>query len=285
MKIKIICFLFFCQFHLTAYEYELAICTIFKDCTPFLKEWIEFHRMIGVEHFYLYDNSSSDNPLEVLRDYIDQNVVTYTYWPNLNEEQWRDQKCAWVSTTQLTAYYDARDRVMDKVKWLAFIDSDEFLVPVKDNDLKQFLKKHELRPGIEIFWQVYGTSNVYELPVNTLMIELLTLKCDPSHSINLHTKIIVRPRLFKYFSQPPHKGNYFKILTPYKPNINEIRINHYINRTEKFFYEHKIKGKETMDNAKWSQGYIEEWSKLGNDVEDRIMDRFIPELRRRMGFE
>ena len=34
----------------------LAICAIYRDEAPYLREWIEFHRLVGVEHFFLYDN-------------------------------------------------------------------------------------------------------------------------------------------------------------------------------------------------------------------------------------
>jgi len=38
----------------------LSICAIFKDEAPYLPEWIEFHRLVGVERFFLYDNGSGD---------------------------------------------------------------------------------------------------------------------------------------------------------------------------------------------------------------------------------
>lgn len=38
----------------------LSIGAIFKDEAPYLAEWIEFHRLVGVEHFFLYDNLSTD---------------------------------------------------------------------------------------------------------------------------------------------------------------------------------------------------------------------------------
>lgn len=34
----------------------LPICAIFKEEAPYLPEWIEFHRLMGVERFFLYDN-------------------------------------------------------------------------------------------------------------------------------------------------------------------------------------------------------------------------------------
>ena len=281
------CILFlicFVQCYASAYEHDLAICCIFKDCTPYLKEWIEFHRLVGVDHFYLYDNSSTDNPMDVLDEYVEKGIVSYIYWPNKDEEKWGDQAWAWVFSTQLPAYYHAKNLTIGKVKWLAYIDSDEFIVPVVDKNIKHLLKRNYKKDALEIFWQVYGTSHVYDIPQNKLMIELLTLKCPPRDNINLHTKIIVRPEYFVKFTHPPHKGIYSRNGV-YSTIIDEIRINHYINRTEKFFYEHKIKNKEVMDNMTWNENYIKAWANLGNDIEDRIMDKYIPKLKKRMGFK
>ncbi len=34
-------------------KYYFSICAIFKDESLSIKEWIEYHKLIGVEHFYL----------------------------------------------------------------------------------------------------------------------------------------------------------------------------------------------------------------------------------------
>ncbi len=47
-------------------KYNLSICGIMKDEGPYLVEWLEFHKLVGVEKFYLYDNSSSDNSIDIL---------------------------------------------------------------------------------------------------------------------------------------------------------------------------------------------------------------------------
>lgn len=38
-------------------KYELAALLKFRDAAHCLREWIEFHRVVGVEHFYLYPES------------------------------------------------------------------------------------------------------------------------------------------------------------------------------------------------------------------------------------
>ena len=50
----------------------LSICAIYRDEAPYLAEWIEFHRLVGVERFFLYDHMSQDHHLEVLAPYLNR---------------------------------------------------------------------------------------------------------------------------------------------------------------------------------------------------------------------
>ena len=56
--------------------YQLAACLIFKNGAAYLKEWLDFHRLVGVEKFFLYNNDSSDEYEQVLAPYIAQGIVT-----------------------------------------------------------------------------------------------------------------------------------------------------------------------------------------------------------------
>lgn len=269
---------------LVGYDYQLAICTIFKDCSPYLKEWIEYHRLVGVEHFYLYDNESSDEPRTVLQSYIDKGIVTLTDWPNRDQENWGGTLMAWVNTTQLPAYDHACKYTRRKVKWLAIIDSDEFLVPLSSSKITDLLAAHEEAPGLCLHWAVYGTSNIVEIPPNKLMIELLTKRAKLSDPINRHTKSIVKPHHYAGWAWPTHACLYRNGASAYEVALDEARVNHYINRTLQFFYTHKVKNKEKIDNVTWSEDYTLTFLNLGNEEEDRTMDRFVPKLRKRMGF-
>ncbi len=53
----------------------------FKNAARFLPEWIEFHQIVGFEHFYLYNNNSTDDYLSALRPYRDEGSVTLYEWP------------------------------------------------------------------------------------------------------------------------------------------------------------------------------------------------------------
>jgi hypothetical protein len=43
------------------YPFYLAMCAIAKNEGRYLQEWIEYHKLLGVEMFYIYDNESTDN--------------------------------------------------------------------------------------------------------------------------------------------------------------------------------------------------------------------------------
>ena len=55
----------------------MTIACISKNEGPYLKEWIEYHKMLGVDRIFFYDNESSDNTQDVLSTYIDSGYVEY----------------------------------------------------------------------------------------------------------------------------------------------------------------------------------------------------------------
>ena len=59
----------------------LAFCVVFKDEARYLAEWLAFHRLVGVAHFYLYSNESRDRYRAVLAPFEAAGVVTLREWP------------------------------------------------------------------------------------------------------------------------------------------------------------------------------------------------------------
>src|SRR6187431_1294722 len=57
------------------YKYTVCLCGIFKNEAKFLDEWIQFHLVVGIDHFYLYNNNSDDNYYEILKPYIEKGFV------------------------------------------------------------------------------------------------------------------------------------------------------------------------------------------------------------------
>ena len=78
-----------------------------------MPEWLEFHRLLGVERFYMYNNRSTDDHLEVLAPYIDEGTVVWHDWP--------------MFPGQRECYEQCLADHGHETRWMAFIDLDEFL--------------------------------------------------------------------------------------------------------------------------------------------------------------
>jgi hypothetical protein len=271
-------------------KYNLSVCAIFKNEAAYIKEWLEYNMLIGVEHFYLYNNGSTDDSLIVLDPYIKAGIVTLIDWPDRNDPSIpEDAPYKWVVYTQLPAYDHAcRVSAIAETKWLALIDVDEYILPMQTQTFTEILAKCDAFPGVALIWHTYGTSGVAQIPEKTLLIETLHMACHPDHAFsNKIVKSIVKPELFEGFSWPPHTCNYKDHQIYFIFSKDEARINHYINRTTEYVSQIKIKNKEHMENRVLSQPEINELLSLGNDVEDTdlVIHRFVPALRKRMGYD
>lgn len=67
--------------------FDLSICTATsRSDRHHLVEWIEYHRLIGVQHFFIYNTALYDEGLLplALQDFIAEGRVTVVPWPYRN---------------------------------------------------------------------------------------------------------------------------------------------------------------------------------------------------------
>jgi hypothetical protein len=115
-------------------RFKLAIVAIFKGEDEYLREWIEFHRIVGVEHFFLYDNGDRESSRAILKPYVDVGIVTYIPFADFPEKSMRSKygkdQFRKLSMQNL-AYGDCVRKYAKHCDWLAKIDLDEFLYPLE----------------------------------------------------------------------------------------------------------------------------------------------------------
>lgn len=116
----------------------VAVCAVFRDEAPYLKEWIEYHRLLGIDTFYLMNNLSEDDFFEVLVPYVVRGIVT------LKSSFYRSY------TLQPSFYKYCTDTYAQYHKWIFFMDLDEFIVPLYTlrstqlgTYIPEFLKRYE----------------------------------------------------------------------------------------------------------------------------------------------
>ncbi len=109
-------------------RFDVCVMAILKDEAPNMEEWLCHHLAIGVDHFFLYDNGSTDELHEVLKPYADHGVVTTVFFPLRGLQR------------------DANNHVVrffgDTTEWIAYVDIDEFLVPENDESISEVMARY-----------------------------------------------------------------------------------------------------------------------------------------------
>ena len=201
-------------------------------------------------------------------------------WPYVGGETYDEAQC--------DAYRDALNRAKNTVKWLAIIDVDEFLVPVKGDDLASVLAPFESDStigGVCIAWVYFGTSYVPG-SADKLMIETLVLSGEGIETPGPFPwdqgtfKSIVRTDRTNSF-ESPHVALY-DAGHSHVPLLHDlIQINHYWTKDEAFFNEVKVprnarRGVPVETSISWAAAMNKE-----TRMSAPIL-RFVPSLRKRM---
>ena len=168
----------------------LGLCAIIKDEDPFLEEWVAYHMSLGVETFYLYDNASEIPVRDSLRRFSSlatgASIMVYDAPGKMQ---------------QMPAYHHCLAKHADDCRWIAFVDSDEFITPSRADSIPAMLAEFEPYAGLALNWRTFG-SNGHKLRPQGLQIENYTRALEDSHGMHSLLKSIVNPRSAKFFPNP-----------------------------------------------------------------------------------
>jgi hypothetical protein len=160
----------------------LGVVAIIRNEAPYLEEWLAYHRALGVQHAILYDNGSDDALHEVIEPWVNHGLVTLVHWP--------------LPGGQMDAYSHAVRFYGPSFEWFAFIDVDEFIVPLVDDDLLALVRRWPQAADIRVPRVDLGYSG-HRTPPKSLTIEAYTgvadvFGRDPAKPPRVKT--IARPR-------------------------------------------------------------------------------------------
>jgi hypothetical protein len=119
-----------------------------SDSARRLKEWIVFHRMVGFDHLYLYDNTvlfdeSSGSSLKAIADNF-SDFVTYIPWSaRVCNNNRPNNKNPGERSSQYAAEASCRERYGPYTDWMTFIDTDEYLVPMNEDTWHPLLERYK----------------------------------------------------------------------------------------------------------------------------------------------
>lgn len=119
------------------------------DTAHRLREWLLFHEMVGFEQVYVYDNTegSKSQLYDICAEF---KFCVYHKWPaavcNNNRPNHPNPG---ERSSQYAAEASCRERYGPSADWMAFIDTDEYLVPMKSDTWKDVLEEMDAN-GIKI---------------------------------------------------------------------------------------------------------------------------------------
>ncbi|KAH9359561.1 hypothetical protein HPB48_004474 [Haemaphysalis longicornis] len=179
------------------YEYDRA---------SWLAEFVEFHRIVGVEHFFFYNHSIGSNAERLLQVYKEQGVVTSRPW-NLDIKSQKEIRTEGLFASLNDCVY----RCMHHFDYALVLDLDEFAVPRKDDTLPAMISRLNknssprtitsfvlLNSFFYLYWE--NDTSAYGVPPETapsevpyLLTQFKTRRSRKVFRVGSRSKYIVRP--------------------------------------------------------------------------------------------
>jgi len=266
-----------------------AICLIVRNEARDIAEWIAFHALLGFDTQIIFDNASDDGTARIIRAAAGLYDIRTHYWPNRSTE------------SQIAAYQAACEAYRLEFDWMAFIDSDEFLLLTEDVPINEFLSRYDRWSGVALHWAVYGANGHDEFPPG-LILENFTRRADETFFAARHVKSIIRPGFANGCLNPhcfdlrghidgsycdtlgrpmqwwlaPERGGILPGLSRDPPDYSVGRVNHYFTRSRAHWLA-KLRRGYPSDVAIRKMEEFDEYNR--NEIADPIAARYLPTLR------
>lgn len=153
----------------------VAIALCVKNEVDYIAEWVRFHRAIGICHFIVYDNGSTDDTCTVLRQELKPEHLTIIPWAGKITATKIDQPL----DGQVLAFAHAILNFGGRFWRIAFIDADEFLLPMASRTIEQALAITGDFPNISLPWHMFGTSGHKIRPAGGILRNYIRRGANP----------------------------------------------------------------------------------------------------------
>lgn len=256
----------------------LSLCLICKDENDYLPEWLDYHALMGVDRFYIYDNESSASLKESLKDYINRGWVVVVDIPGRAQ--------------QLAAYDHCLQVFGSNTFWMGFIDTDEFLVPKSSVGLKDALKEFENYGGVAVSSLFFGSNGHVIRPAEGQISAYTTCVHESFNEYDL-VKSIVQPACV-LLPNSPHdfifkegffcvNENHMRVDGQHFPvSVKKIQLNHYYCRSEEEIQRKLKRGRGALDAA-WPRRRFDVINQLAEKSERSILEKLEEHFHRAQG--
>jgi len=200
---------------------RVALVCIAKNEDNYIEEWLDYHRKLGFDHFFIYQNNWRFNKdfTDVTKFKFDgylQQLKSYNHFISSNYWNW---------------------------DWVAFFDVDEFLVLKKHNNIKDFLIDYNDFNAVGINWVYFGDNNLSEVTEWSVIKRFTMRQSNPYRAIKSIVRLSKGGNSPKFINNP-HNINLDWVDTHKRintgpstkePSDDIAQLNHYYCKTIKEF--------------------------------------------------
>ncbi len=272
---------------------KILVVTSMKNESPFILEWIAYHKSIGVDHFLVYTNDCTDNTNDILDRLDALGHVTRVPNPWDPASGKKPQHVALKDALKQPAYKQA--------DWVLTIDVDEFVnIHVGEGTFDDLFRACNYPNVISFTWKFFGNKDIHHYEDRPIMEQFTA--CAP--------EFIPKPRLGWGFKSMFHKSSPYNRIGVHRPlgiedeEADQVRwvngsgrampdmlltnngwrstkrslgyrlatLNHYILRSTESFLVKRERGR--INHTEHDQG-IDYWTRrnYATETDDRIIAR------------
>ncbi len=272
-----------------------AVVAICKDEAFYIKEWLAYHAVLGLQDFIVYDNESVDETSVILKS-AQAISLTLHDWPTQPDV-----------SPQLSAYNDALLRHGDAFDFMCFFDIDEFLLPANGISVHQILAGAPQSVGaIGINQCVFGSSGQLHREPG-LVIERFQNCAETDYEEHVWVKSCCRPQCVDRINSPHvvelksgvyahadgsaiqfHELAFGDHKAPVAPiNSSVLQLNHYMLKSREEFESKRNRGggsgrTEQQRKARCDGGYFDNRDPWVNSTKDARAASFAPLVKKKI---
>lgn len=258
-------------------KHFLTFVTNFKNENPYLKEWLDYHLSVGVDHFYLYDQDGGEEAKEILKPYEERGQVTRHLWTQWDGTKYDGPTKFYQRNKNHMGFAHAAKNYRKDFQWVMKIDVDEFLFPRNgETNLTDWLKTIDVRKvkGVKVPRINFGNNGHEKTPELSVLRAYTRREAEYSDHKDLANGDFLTDNRFAYSAHWWHykwhkNGKMLK-------NHEEIgwRINHYYIKS---FEEYLNRQNVSRGRPEGEKGFKEKNERC-NEIADSSMVKLLNQI-------
>ena len=145
----------------------ITLTGVFRNEGKYLKEWLCYYHLIGVENFIVFLHKNTDDSLEIINNLSFKKKIQII---NIEEE----------NTIGISFLNNILKKTIElaKTEWIVYLDIDEFLYLDNHTNINEFLLEYKNVGGIAIYQNIFGSSGHIKSPSGLVMDNYLCRNDD-----------------------------------------------------------------------------------------------------------